>query len=98
MNRRRYAVILRINGQLITEVEIDPHYEDKHPDISDEVILNLVKLLHGSISEPLRIHQGWMYYVDKKLKLNDKLYRLIWCIETENSHSIGVINCFRERK
>lgn len=35
MDRRSYNVVLTANGRLITEVVIDPHYEENHPDIND---------------------------------------------------------------
>lgn len=37
--RRRYTMRLVVNGRQINEVIIDPHYESKHPDINDALIL-----------------------------------------------------------
>ena len=41
--RRAYVLNLRINGRQINKVVMDPHYQAKHPDISDALILELVK-------------------------------------------------------
>jgi hypothetical protein len=43
--RRVQAAKLVVNGRPITEVIIDPHYEAKHPDIDDALILQLVRAL-----------------------------------------------------
>ena len=45
--RRSYAVSLVVNGRPINEVVIDPHYEIKHPDINNALILELVRSLDG---------------------------------------------------
>ena len=47
MRRRRYQMHLVVNGRLIEEVVIDPHYEVKHPDIDDGLILELMRRLDG---------------------------------------------------
>jgi hypothetical protein len=43
MERRSYDVTLTVNGRFITEVVIDPHYEEKHSEMNDALILELVK-------------------------------------------------------
>ena len=45
--RRSYPTDLVINGRRINEVIIDSHYETKHSDINDALILKLVSLLDG---------------------------------------------------
>ncbi len=50
--RRSYAVSLVVNGRPINEVIIDPHYEVKHPDINDTLILELVRGLEGKEFQP----------------------------------------------
>ena len=43
--RRRYPAFLLINGVLINEIVIDPHYERKHSDhMNDELIIQIVKM------------------------------------------------------
>jgi hypothetical protein len=50
--RRSYPLVIKINGRQIEEVVIDPHYEEKHPDIKDSLILDLVGKLNGREFQP----------------------------------------------
>jgi hypothetical protein len=50
--RRSYALNLVVNGRPINEVVIDAHYEIKHPDIKDDLILELVRGLGGKEFQP----------------------------------------------
>jgi len=43
---------LLLNGRPIEEVVIDPHYESRHPDIDDALILELVRRLDGKELQP----------------------------------------------
>ncbi len=55
MNRREYDIGITVNGRQVTKVIIDPHYELKHADsVSDQIILDLVKLLDGGCSPSKR--------------------------------------------
>ena len=47
LERTRHPMNLVVNGRRIEEVVIDPHYKEKHPDISAALILDLVKGLDG---------------------------------------------------
>jgi len=42
---------IRINGRVISKVMIDPHVR-KHPDVTDDMILDLVRQLDGSELRP----------------------------------------------
>ncbi len=98
MKRRDYRLSITVNGRQILKVVIDPHYELKHSDsISDEVILELVKLLDGG-TFPLQEYSGqFEYYVTDELRLNERLYKLVWLLE-ENELYIGVVNAHRRKK
>lgn len=85
---------LKVNGRLITEVVIDTHYEEKHPDINDELILELVKKLDGRDFPPTDRDEDWEFFMVDRMKHEGKLYRLIWCMQ-DHSLFIGVINAFR---
>ena len=97
VNRREYDISVTVNGRRITKVVIDPHYELKHSDsVSDNVILSLVKLLDGGIF-PLQEKTGMFeYYVTDGLKLEERLYKLVWLLE-DNELYIGVVNAYRRK-
>ena len=92
--RRTYPVQLKINGRNIQEVVIDPHYESKHSDINDALILELVATLNGKEFQPEERDGEWEFFMLDRIEHQDKLYRLVWCLRDECLF-IGVINCFR---
>lgn len=94
--RRIYPLFIAVNGRRITEVVIDPHYQERHPDIDDGTILALVQSLNGGRFEAKSSKNGWEYFESDSLRLRGKTYRLVWCLEQERAH-LGVINCFRRR-
>lgn len=95
--RRSYALEVTINGRRIEEVIIDPHYEESHPDISDALILELVKKLDGREFQLEEREDDWEYFMLDRLEHRGKAYRLIWCMK-DGHLFIGVINCFRRKK
>ncbi len=92
--RRSYRMQLLVNGRLIEEVVVDPHYETKHPDISDELILKLVTRLDGKEFQPEEGQGEWEFYMLDRISCRGKRYRLVWCLR-DASPFLGVINCFR---
>lgn len=93
-NRRHYPKYLKINGREFFEVVIDPHYEDKHGDITDELILELVEYLDGGRFDPVGRNGDWSFYNFEKVLHRGGLYRLIWCTNDDLLY-VGVINCHR---
>ena len=92
--RRAYVLNLTVNGRQVNEVVIDPHYETKHPDISDALILELVKELDGKEFLPDERDGEWQFFMLDRVEHQGKHYRLVWCMQDEY-RLIGVINCFR---
>jgi len=92
--RRAYVLNLTVNGRQVNEVVIDPHYETKHPDISDALILELVKELDGKEFLPDERDGEWEFFMLDRIEHQGKQYRLVWCMQDEY-RLIGVINCFR---
>ena len=92
--RRAYALNLTVNGQRISEVVIDPHYETRHPDISDALILELVKELDGKEFQPDERDGDWEFFMLDRMEHRGERYRLIWCMR-DGQPFLGVINCFR---
>ena len=92
--RRAYALNLTVNGRQISEVVIYPHYETRHPDIGDALILKLVKELDGKDFQPDERAGEWEFFMLDRIEHQGKQYRLIWCMR-DGSPFLGVINCFR---
>jgi hypothetical protein len=85
---------LLVNGRSIEEVVIDPHYEIKHPDIDDKLILEMVRCLDGKEFQPETRQGEWEFYVLDRIGYQGRQYRLVWCLR-DASPFLGVINCFR---
>jgi hypothetical protein len=94
MERRSYAKKLRVNNREIHDVVIDPHYEEKHGDIDDDLILELVELLNSNRFTPDGRNGDWEFYTLDRIQHRGKLYKLIWCLK-DDALFIGVINCYR---
>jgi hypothetical protein len=92
--RTRYPLNLAVNGRQIDEVVIDPHYKDKHPDISDALILDLVKGLDGKEFQVQERDGEWEFFMLDRIEYEGKLYRLVWCLR-DSCFFLGVVNCFR---
>ena len=93
--RREYTVKMTVNDHKISKVIIDPHYERRHSKaITDEIILELVKILNGNRFEPDSTDSHFQYFVSDGLWLNGKKYKLVWLLE-KNEIYIGVVNAYR---
>jgi hypothetical protein len=71
---------------------IDTHYEKNHPNIKDQVILELVRILNGMDVEVEREKNGFMY-LSETIQWREKSYRLVFTYNDEDF--IGIINAFR---
>ncbi len=84
-----------VNGIAIREVIIDPHYQEKHSEsVNDDIILNLVRALHGKTFEPDGENPPYRYFVTDGIEYRKKCYRLIWLLENHQIY-IGVVNAYR---
>jgi hypothetical protein len=86
---------IRINGRLISKVVIDQHVR-KHPDVTDDMILDLIRQLDGSELRPDDVSPPYEYFVSL-LFLSDKQYRLVWLLEA-NEIYVGVITVYRDER
>ena len=95
MERRDYAILIVLNGRRFNRLIIDQHYREKHKTIDDNLIIQLVGQLHGKRFEPeSKSRDSFEYYTEDKMRLETKLYKLIWTLESQANY-IGVINCYR---
>jgi len=95
MDRREYDINIMVNKVNIQKLIVSAHYEENHPDITDEVIIELVRQLDGEEYTPDDIKpSGFEYFVNDGLQLKGKTYRLIWLLKHDELF-IGVVNCYR---
>ena len=96
MNRRELKIRpITVNGRRISKVVVDPHI-DKHKDITDDVILDLVRELDGAEQPPDDTKAPFEYFVSR-IKIYERSYRLVWLLE-DNQLYIGIVTAFREKK
>ena len=81
-------------GLSINEVIIDPHYKENHPEMDDEIILNLIAQLEGINDKPISVQDEFFYFKLEPIFFNKKPYRLVFVIE-KGQRYIGIINAFR---
>lgn len=86
---------IQVNGKTISKVIVDPHVR-KHPDITDDMILDLVRQLDGSEIRPDEVKPPYEYFVSL-LFLANKQYRLVWLLEQDEIY-IGVITMYRDER
>ena len=96
MNRRELRIKpITVNGRRISKVIVDPHI-DKHEDVTDDVILDLVRELDGAEQRPDDTKTQFEYFVSR-IEVYGKSYRLVWLLEDNQLYS-GIVTAFRERK
>jgi len=93
--KKTHSLSLETNGYSFQQVEISQHYKKKHPDITDELILELLKLFVDKRDfQPDKLTTD--YFVLEKILNLGKKYKLVWQIE--NGKTFIVVNCYRIRK
>lgn len=98
--RITYPKTIKFNDRLFTEIVIDQHYRNNHPDISDELILSILeKVVSGKTVDPEdeASERGFQYFKIQRLEFEDRWYRLI-LLTCEGESFLGVVNAFRVEK
>ena len=74
--KKTYTLSLQVNGYSFSKVEISWHYQKKHADITDELILELLKLfVDKRIFQPDKLTTD--YFVLEKILHLGKKYKLV---------------------
>jgi hypothetical protein len=88
---------IKVNEIKFWEIVISSHYEEKHPEITDKLILELVQQLDNKIFVGKAGKEGWKYFEFEPLFHQSKTYRLVWCWNSKHSF-LGIRNCFQRKK
>lgn len=94
--RNEYQITGFFNDRFYSKVVVDQHYKVSHPEITDELILNLIRSIDLNVDSESTDGYFDYYKVDPLYFLGDP-YRLILVIEKDADY-LGVINAFRVRR
>ena len=73
---KTYPLNLEVNGYQFSQVDISRHYQVKHSDITDELILELLKLfVDKKTFQPDKLTTD--YFVLEKILYQGKKYKLV---------------------
>jgi hypothetical protein len=96
MKRHEFKIrSIVINGRFISRVLIDQHVK-KHEDITDDVIIDVVREMDG-IEQLPDDRKGPYEYFATLVWHNNKQYRVVWLLE-DNELYIGIITLFSDIK
>lgn len=86
---------ISVNGKTVSRIVVDEHCR-KHRDITDDVIIDLVRLLDGVEQLPDDVKPPYEYYATLVL-LKEKQYRIVWLLE-ERLLYLGIITIYRDSR
>lgn len=94
---RREFIIRKIivNGKSINRVVVDDHVR-KHKDVTDDLILELVKQLDGTDNLSDDVKGSFSYFVNL-FESDGKQYRIVWLLEKGKLY-IGVVTIYRDNR
>lgn len=93
-DRKEYSLQLTINLHQIKRVIIDQHYKIKHPDVTDEIILDLIRTIDGQDYSIEDERGDFQYFTAEPVYKDDSPYRLVMVLCIFEDY-LGVINAFR---
>lgn len=92
-----YPLSIHLNGRTLSRVLIDQHYKEKHSDVTDEIILNLISQISGRNFEIENEDNGFQYFRVEPIFHNKAPYRLILLLCITDDY-LGVVNAFRVKR
>lgn len=96
-DRKEYRLNLIINNRRLSRVIIDQHYKLGHPEMNDELILELVKTQNELALNVQEEKDGYQYFAVEPVEYKERPYRLILLLCTSDNF-LGVINAFRVKR
>lgn len=93
-DRKQYFLQIRINGRDLTRVIIDQHYKQNHPDVTDEIILDLLRSVDREDFPIESEIDGFQYFTAEPLFRGQDPYRIVMVLYIFDDY-LGVINAFR---
>lgn len=88
-----YSLDLTFNGQKINRITITDHYQEKHPEITNELISLLIRMLDG-IRLDETDYQGNRKVFKIGVKHQGKNYRLIFWFKDNETNHLWIRNCY----
>ena len=95
--RVEYLLRLTVNARKLNRVVIDLHFQRRHPEMTIELIVALVKLLDGDAGAKEDENGEFEYFIKDPHVYEGKPYRLVYCLHRKEAY-LGVINAFRIRR
>ena len=92
--RKEYPLSITINNRQLSRVVIDQHYQIGHPEMSDDLIIELVKTIDNGIFPIENEKDGFEYFKVEPVEFEEKPYRLVLLMYVHDNF-LGVINAFR---
>ena len=85
------------NKLVIKYITITDHYQQEHPTISNELILNILWVkLNGERKEPRKKHGKRDIFVEERIGFQGKKYRLIFWLKDNTNNHLWVRNCHEQ--
>lgn len=92
--RNEYPLILKINHHEIHRVIIDQHYKESHPDVTDAIILDLIRSIDGEDFLIEAERGNFQYFKAEPVFKDQAPYRLVMLLCVFDDY-LGVLNAFR---
>ena len=92
--RKEYPLEVTINNRKISRVVIDQHYQLNHPEMNDDLILELVKTIDNRTFPVEEEKNGFEYFKVEPVDFKNKPYRLVLLLYVHDNF-LGVVNAFR---
>lgn len=94
-----YSLILDFyfNTWKINQITITDHYQQEHPEISNELILNILWVkLNGERRESRKKHVKRDIFVEERIGFQGKKYRLIFWFKDNTNNHLWIRNCHEQ--
>ena len=95
--RVEHMLRLNVNGRKLNRVVIDFHFKQRHPDITIEVIMALVKKLEHEDVLKHSENTSFEYFSHEPIIYDGNPYRIVFYLHKSENY-LGVINAFRVRR